>query len=318
MLLPVWLKFARVVFSEQHVRTTTILYVASPISLQFVSIDGQDNVVIAILLALAAFACYRNRSFVSGALVGLSAVLVKFLPLLFAPVFFLAWPRHLRWLGGFLAVLVLGYGGFALMGLPVLYPLRVEAQTRTASNLPYLFESIFGIAAHPRVEDAIAFCALLAVLALIARQVRGLLERALLRILVFGPVSLLLTLLLFSKKSWPPYLVMVLFPLCLLFDNGARRQLRVGLFVLFSVVAVVVQSFWATILGESFAPDLHLMLASGQPSAWFFLGLELLVIAGYVWLLGESIWQIVFVHRLAEAEIPARTGADDPGNQGPA
>ena len=61
----------------------------SAISLQFVTIDGQDNAVIAVLLGSRS--CPRPPTdALSGAFLAAGAVIIKFLPLLFAPAFFLA------------------------------------------------------------------------------------------------------------------------------------------------------------------------------------------------------------------------------------
>src|ERR1700686_3147052 len=53
LILPVWFQVGRTFLSESEVRIAALLYLASPISLQFVAVDGQDNVVIALLLALS-------------------------------------------------------------------------------------------------------------------------------------------------------------------------------------------------------------------------------------------------------------------------
>lgn len=313
-LLPVWLSFARALFSEQHVRIATLLYIASPISIQFVAIDGQDDVLIALLLALATYACYRHRSFLSGSLIGLSVVLVKFLPLLFAPVFVLAAPRRMRSLAGLCSVLVLGYGGFALMHASILYPLRAEGSLKTASNLPYLFESVSGLSLNGRMEDAVTALALLAVLIAIMRRLRGAGTRESLRILTFGPAALMLTLMLFSKKSWPPYLMFALFPLCLLFHEQIWIKLRLGAFILFSLVAIVVQSVWATVFRLCSAGELHQLLFEKDPTAMVFLAMELALIGGYMWLLAESMRQVISARELsgdepAVAETGPATGA---------
>jgi hypothetical protein len=304
LLLPIWLRMARELFPEQRVRAATLLYIASPISIQFVAIDGQNNIFIAFLLALAALACCRHRIFLSGVLVSLSVVLVKFIPLLFAPVFLFSVPRRLRWLIGFLSVLVLGYGGFALLHAPLLQPLLLESQTRTASNLPYLVESILGLAPNPRLEDSFALLAILLILTLVGRRLQGADNRVRLAVLAFAPLALTLALLLFSKKSWPPYLILALFPVCLLFQAQRRVGIRVILFSSFSLIAVLVQSFWATILGESSAVDLHQGLLQLSPAACIFLALELLLIAGYIWLLLESLRQITSTREQRPRESP--------------
>ena len=88
-ILPVWLGAGRVFLPEGELRVAALLYLASPVSLQFVTIDGQDNVVIAVLLALSLLLVLRSRAFAAGLSFGASVAAIKFLPLLYAPAFLL-------------------------------------------------------------------------------------------------------------------------------------------------------------------------------------------------------------------------------------
>jgi hypothetical protein len=96
-------------------------------------------------------------------------------------------------------------------------------------------------------------------------------------------------LLIFSKKSWPPYLVLTLFPLCLLMGQGRRLRLRLACFAVFNAVAVTSHSIWATVFGQFLAPAFHQSLAEHRPAAFLFLAAQIALIAGYVWLLAESV-----------------------------
>ncbi len=290
LILPIWLRAARLVVSESAVRIAAVLYITSAISLQFITIDGQDNVVIALLLGLGVLALARQGVALTGAVVSFSAVIIKFLALLFAPAFILGARRWLRWLIGFVAVLALGYGIFAAMHLPVLYPLSAEGGLRTASDLPYLLESTAGFTAPTVVEDGLLAIVLLILIAVMVRaRLRARAETPLLRLAVFGCASLTLGLLIFSKKSWPPYLVMTLFPLGLLFGEGGYRRLRLACFAAFNVIAVTTHSIWATVFGQFLAEPFHHALAQREPMAIVFLITQILLIAGYIWLLIESI-----------------------------
>ncbi len=290
LILPIWLRTARLFASEAAVRIAAVLYITSAVSLQFVTIDGQDNIVIALLLGLGVLALARQREALSGAFVSFSVVLIKFLPLLFAPAFILGTRRWIRWLIGFVAVLALGYGIFAAMHLPILYPLSAEGGLRTASDLPYLLESAAGYTPPSFVEDGLLAIVLLILIAVMLRaRLRARAETPLLRLVVFGCASLNLGLLIFSKKSWPPYLVLTLFPLCLLFGEGAYRRLRLALFAVFNVVAVTTHSIWATVFSQFLAEPFHHALTRRQPMAWVFLITQILLVAGYAWLLIESI-----------------------------
>ena len=290
LILPVWLRAARLFASERAVRIAAVLYLTSAISLQFVTIDGQDNVITALLLGLGVLAIARQRDALSGALVGFTSVLIKILNVLFAPAFILAARGWWRWLIGFMAVVFVGYGAFAVLHLPILEPLSREGGLRTASDLPYLLESTAGHTAPMKLEDGLLGIVLLVVISFMVRaRLRARAEAPLLRLAVFGCASLNLALLIFSKKSWPPYLVLTLFPLCLLLGEGTRQRLRLACFALFNVIAVTTHSIWATVFGQFLAEPFHHALAQGQHMAIVFLITQILLVAGYAWLLIESI-----------------------------
>jgi hypothetical protein len=292
-LFAIWLRISRHFASEPTVRIAAVLYLASAISLQFVAIDGQNNVLIAILLSLAILVLARHRAVLSGVLVAFSTVLIKFLPLLFVPAFFLSLPRRFRWLAGFTVTLLVGYGYFALRHFEILFPFYLEVADHTASNLLYVVEGVFNVVPPDIVEDAILALALLAVLALFARIVLRRQNtqdtRTAMRLITFGSAALLLTLLIFSKKSWPPYLVLTLFPLCLLMGQGTHLRLRLACFAIFNAVAVTSHSIWATVFGQFLAPAFHQSLAAHRPAAFIFLAAQIALIAGYIWLLAESV-----------------------------
>lgn len=290
LILPVWLRVARLFVSESCARIGAVLYVTSAISVQFVTIDGQDNVVLAVLLGLALLAMAKYRNVLSGVLIAAGIAIIKFLPLLFAPAFWLVSPRRFRWLAGFLVALVIGYGYFVLRHVPILFPFTFEHADRGASNLPYIIESLVNFTPPSIVEDGAMGLALLAVLALIARiGLRRPETAAALRVVAFGCTALTLVLLILSRKSWPPYLVMTLFPVCLLFGQGRRFRLRLVCFALFNVVAVTSHSFWATVFGQFLAPEFHQVLVQHLPAAYLFLFLQIALIVGYTWLLVESL-----------------------------
>lgn len=313
ILLPVWLKLGRELFTEQSVRTAAVIYIASPISLQFVAVDGQDNVIVGLLLALAILCLLQRRAAVSGALVALGVVCIKFLPLLYFPAFFLAARSRLRWLLGAAGVLAAVYGGAAVLHLPFLAPLTREGDLKTASNLTYVIESVFNVNIPSRVGDVVLLLILGTIFLLIARALRECSHASRMRVLIFGLAALTLALLVFSKKSWPPYLMFTLFPISLLMTEGGHRRLRLGAFALFSMVAVVVQSFWATVFSQPLAPGFHLLLLERRPAAFLLLALQVLIVAGYLWLLIEAVRRITGSERLSASlsgslqEIPCAT-----------
>ncbi len=293
LLLWVWLPLGRIFLSERRVRIATILYLASPLSLQFVAIDGQDNVIIALLVALAILLLIRKREAFSGIAVAAAIVFIKFLPLLFIPPFFSAARQRMRWLLGCAVTLLVGYGVFACLHLPLLSPLLGEGHIVTAGNLPYVVESVLGIALPHAASDGLLVLLLLLLFAVVARAMRGADLPARMRIVTFATAAITLTLLIFAKKSWPPYLLLALFPICLSFTERAYFKLRVAAFCLFSVVALVEHSLWSSILAQALAPDFHNAIRAAQPTALLLLLLELLLIAGYIWLLYEALHQIL-------------------------
>lgn len=290
LLLPIWLRAGRSFLCEHELRTAALLYCTSTISLQFVTIDGQDNVIIATLLALAVLLLHKNRPLASGAALGLSAVSVKFLPLLYAPLFFFSSLRRWRWTAGLAIPVGLVYGAFAAKHLAIFSPLTQEGSLRSANNLPYLIEAILGITVPSRIWDILTLAALGILLAMVGRAMRHATPTHCLRILTFGMATLTLCILLFSKKSWPPYLVIALFPLCLLIPAASR--LKTVAFALFGVIAVVSPSYWATVHKQFSAHEFHQGLLAHQASSLIFLALQLLLILGYIWLLTESLRQI--------------------------
>jgi hypothetical protein len=312
LLLPLWLRVSRTFLPEPEVRLAALLYLASPISLQFVAVDGQDNVVIALLVALALLLGLRGRNVLSGAVFGLSIAAIKFLPLLYAPAFFLASPRRWRWAAGAATVVAVVYGGFLLRHAPILQPLAAEGDLRSAGDLPYLLEAIFGVSIPARLADLLL---LVVLLFLFVRIARGSYQAPLalrMRAITFGVSALTLAVLLLSKKSWPPYLMLSLFPICLLPAAGARSRLRVVGFALFSLVAVTEHSVWASSLQQFSSAAFHSALGRHDPEALLFLVLELLLTGGYAWLLAESAYRIVAAGGLAKLEEAA---SSDPVGQ---
>jgi len=287
MLLPLWLRFGRELLSEQELRTGALLYLTSAISLQFVAVDGQDTVTISVLLTLALFFLARHRSLLSGAAAGMSVAAIKFLPLLYAPAFFLAAPRRWRWALGFAIPIVAVYGAFLLMRLPILTPLALEGNLKCAGNVPFLIESLLGVTLPSRLWDALLVGAFALVFFLVARVSRGAGLPSRLRAITFATAALTLALVLFSKKSWPPYLMLSLFPICLLAD--LRRRIQVIALAAFSLIAVVEHSYWATLLHQLTAQEFHQGLLSGQATYFVFLALQLLLLWGYGWLLAAAL-----------------------------
>ncbi|MDW5267829.1 MULTISPECIES: hypothetical protein [Acidobacteriaceae] len=300
LLLPLWFRAGRTFLSDRELRTGAILYLTSAVSLQFVAIDGQDNIIIAVLLALAMLLVQRRRAFSSGVAVGVGVALLKFLPLLYVPAFFLAVPRRWRWVGGLGVLVAVVYGSVAMAHAPLLQPLLREGSLRTSADIPFLIEGATGATLPSSLWNGLLLALLALTFGLIAKACYKANETVRLRVLTFAVPALTLTLILFAKKSWPPYLMLTLLPLCLLISN--RHRLGAFLFAIFGVVAVVEHSYYATILHAFSAPEFHQGLLAHDPHCLVFLGIEILLLAGYGWLLLASVQQIVAVDRIVRRE----------------
>lgn len=298
-MVPLWLSLGRRFVADSELRTAALLYLTSAVSLQFVAIDGQDNVIIALLLALALLLLSRNRAIASGLSFAVGIVAIKFLPLIYAPVYFFASRR--RWLIALgAAILILPiYTAFALHHAPILSPLTNEGGLKSPGDLPFILESVTGHALPSALTDGFLLLVFIAIFAIIARKARAAAAAATadstrLRLITFGMAAITLAFIVFVKKSWPPYLLLALFPICLVLAAGAdhserRRTLFTTLYAAFGVIAVVEHSWWATILSQLTAPELHQGLALGLWKHLVFLALEILLVAGYLWLLAESL-----------------------------
>ena len=216
LILPLWLRIGRTFLAEKEVRLSALLYLTSAMSVQFVTIDGQDNVLIGALLVLALGFIYRSRICASGAAFGLSVATVKFLPLLYVPAFLAVIGRRIQWMVGTFIIILIVYGAFLASHVPIFAPLFSEGAMRSSGNLPFLVEGITGIRVPSIVWDSLVLFVCGLIILLIATKSRGVGLLLRLRILTFAFPALTLALVLFSKKSWPPYLMMCLFPLGLL------------------------------------------------------------------------------------------------------
>jgi len=302
LLLPLWLRVGRFFLEEQELRSGALLYLTSAISLQFVTIDGQDNIIVAVLFALALLLLARKHALSSGAAMGLSVATVKFLPLLYFPAFFVAVPKRWRWLAGASLIIAVVYGLFVAIHLPIFEPLVVEGGLRSAGDLPYLIEGITGIFFPSIVWDSLVLLAFASVFFLVARASRHASLALRLRILTFGFAALTLSLIIFAKKSWPNYLTLALFPICLFV--GTKSKLRVAVFALFGVCAVVSNSYWATAVDCADALAFHSGLLAHDQRWWIVLVLQLVLLTGLFWLLWASIREISQGRLLVEPDLP--------------
>lgn len=295
----VWLRVLRLCVSNRTAQLAALLCLVNPVSLQFVTVDGQNNVLISLFLALAVLALRKESAARSGGWLAVAISTVKFLPLLCVPSFVAYAGRdRRRWLAAFGATLLVVYGFFQfVLHAPVLSAFGREGGIKSASGLPYVVEAVTGHDFGLRLWDGLMLALLaglvLRTLLLVRRwQMLGLdsssAAGAQLRAVMASATGLLVTLMAFSKKTWPTYTEIVLFPLALAVAtrvSARRTRAAVVWFGVFSVLAVTAQSVWASVLNQAPALLLHAELVKGQLSAWAFLALELALLLLYVWLI---------------------------------
>ncbi len=291
LVLPVWFRAGRSFLTEAEMRTGAILYVTSAVSLQYVTIDGQDNVIIAVFLVVAILLLGRNRNVLAGIASGAGVVAMKFLALVYAPAFFVSTRGRWRWAAGMALIIGAVYGGFLLLRLPILEPLAVEGKYRSPGNLPYLLEGLTGRTLPSAVYDGALLVALGGIFYLLARVSRNATTAVRLRALTYGLVAVTVAVDLLAKKSWPAYLMLALFPICTLIR--AERKVQVLAFAFFTVIALVEHSYWASYLYSAEAPLFHVHLVALEGRCLVFVALEVLLLIFYGWLLQLSIREML-------------------------
>jgi Glycosyltransferase family 87 len=288
-MVVIWSSIAGPEFGDKRIRLALLLYAVSPLSILQVAIDGQNNVIVGLFLALSAWFALKHRRFISGVMYSLSICAVKFLPLIYLPLFVASLRRWSRWVLGFAFTVVAIYGSFAALRAPILQPLTEQSAGRRSGCLPYLIEVLAGFQANGRIWDALLVLALSAVWAKALTSARANRARPAelsirdsfqLHTFMYGAVAVTLVLLILSKKSWITYSLMTLFPLCVLVAES--KWLYAWLFGAFQWIAVVEPSFWASVLLQPESLQLRELLRSRQPAAEAFLGIEVLLIAGYL------------------------------------
>jgi len=293
-----WLGSGRKFFTDREVRLGALLYLGSALSVQYISVDGQNNSLAGLTVAAAVVVLARYRSALSGFLLGVGISVVKFLPLIYAPLFFMTSPRRWLWVGGLVLCCVPVYGWFVLHHAPILVPVMSEGSLRTSGNLPYVIEMVFGLGLPDRLYDGTVAVALLAIFGLVFRVTVGATHEVRMRALSFGMAAVIVAAVLFSKKSWPPYLILALFPICL---TVPAKRTCVLLFALFNVASCLEPSAW-WLASSAQGVEMHRHLVARVPAAMGFLPLDLLMVAAYSWLLMLAVRGIL--GRSAEAGEP--------------
>ena len=288
----VWFKCGQYFLSTLTLRRAALLLICNPTSLLTEGIDGQMNSFIALFLGLGVWLVLRQKHFLSGAAVAMPVAVIKFLTLIYAPGFLFA-VRGMRQKViatlGFVGVLLVAYVPFALAGADLREPLTQEGAHKTSSNLVFLVESLTGHSLGLHLPDVLLALSWLAVVVLTFVSMRAVsgdepkARRSTLLLLSISLIAELLCVQIFSKNTWDRYLVMAMFPLCLVAAELSWREMLgygVWLFTL-----CFEPSYWAGILGLPEAGDVHRGMFSGNPRLIFFFCLQIIVVGGSVFML---------------------------------
>jgi hypothetical protein len=273
--LALWLSAGRRIVGEAALRAGSVLYVTSPIPLLNVAMNGGQQVWVAVFLGACALLLARRRDFAAGAVLGAALVCVKLLAGVFAPVGVLFAHERVRFALGFaslpLAVYVVA---FLCAGARAFEGAIYEAGQITPGNLYFLLSAVGADLVNPVLSAAAALVALAGAAALVAWLWRS----GAASDLAYLPTAwglALLAFLLLSKKSYPTYLVLGFFPLCLGFAQSAPRTRDVALFGVLGIAATLEMSLWFRWLDTR---DFSLLWADALPRSvdgWGVLGFAL-------------------------------------------
>jgi hypothetical protein len=284
---PIWLRVARMAFTEMQTRRAAALYALNPLAITTVVIAGQNHVGISLLLALSLLEMLKGRESWSGMYLGFSIIGINFLSLLFAPILFLAARRRIIWAVSFLIFPIAGYGAVTMLGAHPFDQVVFHAYYSSSGNLPFLLSAggLMLTGPHLRlITDVVAFLALCGIF-LAALRCFGLPDAP--RVVLFCGFVLLVMLIL-SPKAFASYLIIALFPICLVIACQERQRLPEIVFLGVCGLATLEPSLWFRwmnetgldpLLGYSLPPHVT------RPHVVLFFLCELLLVGGYVWLL---------------------------------
>jgi len=240
--LPVWIATGRKIFPEPTVRAATALYVLSPLAAISVALSGQNHVWLSLALAAALYFAVDRRDVMSGLVFGAGIVLAKFLSLLHAPVLVALAHKRWQWILGIACVPVLAYGYLFSQEVSILAQLAYHGRDHSSGNLPYLL-TLFGIDLKAELPNRIYNIAGVLTIGAVIAAVYARYKRLSAEQSIYAVVLLLLTLMLMSRKAFTGYLVIGMFPLCLMIAAEARKQ-ALAAFLAFSVVLALESSLW--------------------------------------------------------------------------
>src|ERR1700739_1591323 len=298
--VPFWIKFLRRCVHEATVRKAALLYLVQPLVIWEICLDGKNQGLISLLLAIS-FCAIARKEIVSGISLCLTWILVKILPVMFVPTLFMAARKRTRWLVSVAVPSLIVYGAFVAAKADVTSGLRKESSIATPQNLPYLFGALTG---HNLPGSLLGILSLVvvagALVITIRAQQRAKNEPARLWTAALGAELVLLAVLLVSKKSDTSYLGMCFFLLCafVAFDADRGKRVMSSLYALLSLLALPIASFWYWPLQRESAVQLHALWLSGNRNAWIMIAMQALLAVSY---LGLALGILRTVRRPAES-----------------
>jgi hypothetical protein len=303
--LPIWMNIARGAFGEKVSRMALLLYLLSPISWYNVVILGTNQVWMSFFLSLSFLAHHKKNAALSGIMAAVCLLAVKILALLFVPVLALGALQIRRW-WGFACAFLFSVGipllFLILKGVNPLTPILYEGGATSSGNIPYLmgifritFDAPMGIAFMTVCLLVLATFFLWAVYKQLGSCRAG---------QMFLLTGILFIFMLLSKKSFPAYLEMTLFPVSLSIalmnapgltnkrnapvfgtSNLMGRFMGTGvipkdvvMFCLLGITAIIEPTFWFRVFHQkdlTFLPNVSLI------NGIMFLFIELSLVSCY-------------------------------------
>ena len=285
--VPFWIRFLRRCTNEATVRKAALLYLLQPLVIWEICLDGKNQGLISLLLAVS-FCAIEKKEIVSGISLGLTWIMVKILPVIFVPTLFIGARKRTRWLMGVAIPSLLVYGAFIAAKADVTSAVRKEGSLATPQNLPYLFGAVTG---HNLPGSLVSLLSLAVVVCALIFTVRVQLhtkdDRARLWITGLSAELILLAVMLMNKKSDTSYLGMCFFLLCAFaaFDADRGRRAMTGLYAVLSALALPIASFWYWPLNHETGPQLQALWLAGNRIALIMLAMQMLLVASYVGLM---------------------------------
>jgi len=282
--VPFWIGFFRRVLNENTVRKAALLYLMQPLVIWEICLDGKNQGLIALLMAISFYALAR-REVISGVSLSLSWILVKILPVMFLPSMFFGARRRTLWLASVVVPSLAIYGAFMLKGADVLSALRAESEIATPQNLPYLFGALTGMELPKIVlSGSLLLVVGIALVLTIRSQLRQKDESLRLWVTALSCEVILLAVMLVNKKSDTSYLGMCFFLLCafVAFESDRGRRMSSVLYAVVSLLALPIASFWYWPLHIEPATQLHALWIAGDRNAWIMVLMQALLALSYL------------------------------------